>query len=79
MTDSEGVMAAPPCVCRDTEVGNWPIAPVYYSKILNYTLTLKMYGSFLNSIGSATVADIVYKCFLTAVAVSLRELKLCWV
>ena len=56
-----------------------PIAPVYYSKILNYTLTLKMYGSFLNSVGSATVADVVYKYFLAAVAVNLRELKLCWV
>ena len=34
-----------------------------------YTLTLKIYGSFLNSIGSATVADVVYKCFLAAVSV----------
>ena len=56
-----------------------PIAPVYYSKILKYTLTLKIYGFFPNSVGSATVADIVYKCFLAAVAVSVWGLKLCWV
>ena len=55
------------------------IAPVYYCKIKIYTLTPNLYEFFLNSVGSATVADIVYKCFLAAVTVSLRELKLCWV
>ena len=81
VADSVEVMAALPCVLwriLKWETGRL-IAPVYYSKILKYTLILKIYRFFLNSIGSATVADVVYKCFLAAITVSVWGLKLCWV